>query len=105
MNIGSWLGLLALQIFVAALADSGSGFVDGHGDAARAGVGERGGRRPLLFGWSGAVMRVNTLGAIAGAFWHGFILIPKASTRFTILFAATLCVIVAGFAYQPARDS
>ena len=43
---------------------------------------------------------MNTLGAIAGAFGAGFVLIPKFSTRFTILFAR-LCVVVAGLAYQP----
>jgi len=48
---------------------------------------------------------VNTVGAIAGAFVAGFILIPKFSTRFTILFAAALSVIVAGFAYQPKADA
>src|SRR6185503_7337220 len=50
---------------------------------------------------------VNTIGAIAGAFIAGFILIPKSSTRFTILLAAAICVVVAGIAYQPkpeARD-
>jgi len=44
---------------------------------------------------------INTIGAIAGAFLAGFVLIPKATTRFTVLFAASLCVIVAGFAYRP----
>jgi spermidine synthase len=41
---------------------------------------------------------VNTIGAIAGAFCAGFILIPKAGTRITILVAAVLCLIVAGLA-------
>ena len=48
---------------------------------------------------------VNTLGAILGAFTTGFILIPKFSTRFTILFAAALCIILAGIAYRPLRDN
>ena len=50
---------------------------------------------------------VNTLGAIAGAFCAGFILIPKEGTRFTILVAAVLCVVVAGIAFPAvftARD-
>ena len=47
---------------------------------------------------------VNTSGAIAGAFVAGFVLIPKLSTRFTILFAAALCIVVAGVAYQPKVD-
>jgi len=67
---------------------------------------------PLVLVWAGsegkyAVARVgrsyaiNTVGAIAGAFITGFVLIPKASTRFTLLFAATCCLIVAGVAYRP----
>jgi spermidine synthase len=46
---------------------------------------------------------VNTIGAIAGAFITGFILIPKTSTRFTLLLAATACLFVAGLAYRPGR--
>ena len=50
---------------------------------------------------------INTIGAIAGAFITGFLLIPKTSTKHTLLFSATICLIVAGAAYQPpttARD-
>jgi spermidine synthase len=50
---------------------------------------------------------INTIGAIAGAFITGFFLIPKTTTKHTLLFSATICVIVAGAAYQPsatARD-
>jgi spermidine synthase len=45
------------------------------------------------------------MGAIVGAFGAGFVLIPRFSTRFTILFAATLCIIVGGLAYQPAVEA
>jgi spermidine synthase len=44
---------------------------------------------------------VNTIGAITGAFATGFVLIPKTSIRFTLLLCATLCLFVAGLAYQP----
>src|SRR5881396_2579317 len=41
---------------------------------------------------------VNTLGAIAGAFCAGFILIPKTGTRFTIMLSAVLCFAISGIA-------
>src|SRR6185369_6615164 len=44
---------------------------------------------------------VNTIGAIAGAFATGFVLIPVTSIRFTLLLAAICCVLVAALAYQP----
>ena len=44
---------------------------------------------------------INTVGAIAGAFITGFFLIPKTSTKHTLIFSAAVCVIVAGAAYQP----
>jgi spermidine synthase len=44
---------------------------------------------------------VNTIGAIAGAFITGFVLIPKTSIRFTLLLAATCCLWVAHVAYRP----
>jgi spermidine synthase len=44
---------------------------------------------------------INTIGAIAGAFMTGFILIPLTSTKHTLLFCAAICVIVAGVAYVP----
>src|SRR5712691_11865805 len=61
--------------------------------------------RDLAVQLVGRSYAVNTIGAIVGAFGAGFILIPRFSTRFTILFAATLCLIVAGFAYQPKADA
>jgi spermidine synthase len=101
-EVNSWGGLLALQVFVAALLILVPALLMGM-------------VMPLVLVWAsqtgqGAAVRrvgrsyaVNTLGAIAGAFTTGFILIPKVSTRFTILFAASLCLILAGCAYQPRR--
>ncbi|MDT5063233.1 MAG: spermidine synthase [Acidobacteriota bacterium] len=97
----SWLGLLALQIMIAALLILVPAILMGM-------------IMPLVLVWAsnagrasvrlvGRSYAVNTLGAIAGAFLTGFILIPKMSTRFTIIFAAMMCSILAGFAYRPAR--
>ncbi|HEY6189904.1 MAG TPA: fused MFS/spermidine synthase [Pyrinomonadaceae bacterium] len=100
LELDSWSGLLMLQVFVAALLILLPALLMGM-------------VMPLVLVWAseaggsasvrlvGRSYALNTLGAIAGAFCTGFILIPKASTRFTILFAATLCVIVAGVAYMP----
>lgn len=103
-EVNSWGGLLALQVLVAALLILVPALLMGM-------------VMPLVLVWAsrgaeeGAAVRlvgrsyaVNTLGAIAGAFTTGFILIPKVSTRFTILFSATLCLILAGLAYQPRRS-
>ncbi|MEP6742535.1 MAG: fused MFS/spermidine synthase [bacterium] len=100
LNISSWIGLLMLQILCVALLVSLPAFLMGTvmplvlsraasspGDAAVSLVGRS--------------YAVNTIGAIAGAFGAGFVLIPRISTRFTILFAAALCVALAGMAYQP----
>lgn len=101
-EVNSWGGLLGLQVLVAALLILFPAFLMGM-------------VMPLVLVWAsnaaertavkrvGRTYAVNTLGAIAGAFTTGFILIPKVSTRFTILFAATLCLILAGLAYQPRR--
>ncbi|HEX8773859.1 MAG TPA: fused MFS/spermidine synthase [Pyrinomonadaceae bacterium] len=103
LELASWSGLLGLQVFVAALLILLPALLMGM-------------VMPLVLVWAseaggsasvrlvGRSYALNTLGAIAGAFCTGFILIPKASTRFTILFAATLCLIVAGIAYRPAPD-
>ena len=103
LHVSSWTGLLAVQIFSATLLilvpAVWMGMV-----------------MPLVLVWASkdpatAVARVgrsyavNTIGAIAGAFITGFILIPRTSTRFTLLFAAICCLVVAAVAYQPAgRD-
>jgi len=72
---------------------------------------------PLVLAWAGtksqdwAVQLVgrsyamNTVGAIVGAFGAGFVLVPKFTTRFTIIFAAILCILVAWLAYQPRADA
>ena len=99
LQVSSWSGLLALQIFSATLLILFPAVLMGM-------------VMPLVLVWAStegknAVARVgrsyavNTIGAIGGAFITGFILIPKASTRFTLLFAATCCLIVAGVAYRP----
>ncbi|HKR02354.1 MAG TPA: fused MFS/spermidine synthase [Pyrinomonadaceae bacterium] len=102
LEINSWLGLLSLQVVAAALLILLPAILMGM-------------VMPLVLVWAskpggdssvrlvGRSYAVNTLGAILGAFSTGFILIPKMSTRFTILFAATLCIVLAGFAYRPKR--
>lgn len=99
-NISSWGGLLALQVMSAALLILLPAFLMGT-------------IMPLVLVWAskarselsvhlvGRCYAVNTVGAIAGAFCAGFILIPRASTRFTILLAAGLCLLIAGWAFQP----
>jgi spermidine synthase len=100
LHIASWPGLLALQILSATLLIFVPALLMGM-------------VMPLVLVWASnqarAVSRVgrsyavNTIGAIAGAFATGFVLIPQTSIRFTLLLAATLCLFVAAFAYQPAR--
>ena len=103
LQIASWSGLLALQILSATLLILVPAVLMGM-------------VMPLVLVWASsegkrAVARVgrsyavNTVGAIAGAFITGFVFIPKASTRFTLLFAATCCLIVAGVAYRPVSSS
>ena len=100
LNVGSWRGLLLLQIITAALLILLPAFLIGT-------------VMPVVLIWAsrgqssssvqlvGRSYAVNTLGAIAGAFCAGFILIPLTSTKDTILFAAALCLLVAGLAYTP----
>lgn len=100
LNISSWGGLLFLQIVSAGMLILGPAFLMGT-------------VMPLILIWAskghsstsvglvGRSYAVNTVGAIVGAFCTGFILIPRAGTKHTILFAAALCVVVAGLAYQP----
>lgn len=100
LNIGSWVGLLVLQIFSVTLLVLFPAFLMGT-------------VMPLVLVWTGRhaagesvklvgrSYAVNTVGAIAGAFAAGFFLIPKINTRFTIVFAAALCVVVAAVAYEP----
>jgi len=103
LHISSWSGLLALQILSATLLILLPAVLMGM-------------VMPLVLVWAssdhtravaqvGRSYAVNTIGAIAGAFITGFILIPKTSTRFTLLFAAICCLIVATVAYKPSgRD-
>lgn len=103
LKINSWLGLLALQALVAAILLLVPALLMGM-------------VMPLVLVWTvdakrelaarlvGRSYAVNTVGAIVGAFSAGFLLIPKGSARFTILFAATLCLIVAGIAFQPVKE-
>ena len=97
LKVGTWGGLLTLQIVCAALLILLPAFLMGTvmpvvlvwaSDA-------RSGMPVSLVGRSYAV---NTLGAIVGAFCTGFILIPKTGTRFTIMLAAALCFLIAGIA-------
>ncbi len=100
LHISSWGGLLMLQIVSVALLILIPAFLMGM-------------VMPLVLVWAGTKSKnlsvqlvgrsyaVNTIGAIVGAFGAGFVLIPKINTRFTILFAAALCIILAGLAYQP----
>jgi spermidine synthase len=104
LNISSWGGLLMLQVFSVALLILLPAFLMGM-------------VMPLVLVWAGTNSKnlsvqlvgrsyaVNTVGAIVGAFGAGFVLIPKFTTRFTILFAAALCIIVALTAYQPKIDA
>jgi spermidine synthase len=104
LQINSWLGLLMLQMLIAALLILFPAILMGM-------------VMPLVLVWAsnvsgassvrlvGRSYAVNTLGAILGAFSTGFILIPKFSTRFTILFATALCLILAGIAYRPLREN
>jgi spermidine synthase len=102
LQISSWAGLLVLQIISVALLILLPAFLMGT-------------VMPLVLVWAsanphasvrlvGRSYALNTIGAIVGAFSAGFILIPKVSTRFTILFAASLCIIVAGLAYEPGSE-
>jgi spermidine synthase len=99
LQISSWGGLLALQIATASLLILLPAFLMGI-------------VMPLVLVWAsnipgldsvrqvGRSYAVNTIGAIAGAFGAGFILIPKLTTRLTIVFAAALCAVTAGVAFQ-----
>jgi spermidine synthase len=98
LQVSSWAGLLALQILAATLLIFVPALLMGM-------------VMPLVLVWAsngvhgatrvGRTYAVNTVGAIAGAFVAGFVLIPKTSIRFTLLFAAALCLFVAALAYKP----
>lgn len=99
LKISSWGGLLALQIFSAGLLILLPALLMGM-------------VMPLVLVWAstnagksvtlvGRSYAINTVGAIVGAFLTGFFLIPKISTKHTLLVSAAVCAIVAGVAYQP----
>jgi spermidine synthase len=97
LGVNSWTGLLSLQIGAAAflimVPATFMGMV-----------------MPLVLTQAGSARLVgksyalNTVGAIAGALVTAFLLIPGTNTRFTIFCSASLCLVVAGMAYQPRRD-
>ncbi len=104
LKINSWLGLLALQALAAAVLLLVPALLMG-AVMPLVLVWATGARRESSVRLVGRSYAVNTLGAIAGAFSAGFLLIPKGSTRLTILVAAALCVVVAGAAYEPVREN
>ena len=99
LQIASWAGLLALQIVVTALLILLPALLMGM-------------VMPLVLFWAstnkggaialvGRSYAINTVGAISGAFVTGFVLIPRTSTKFTLIAASAICLLVAGAAYQP----
>ena len=112
LQVDSWPGLLALQICAATLLVLIPAVLMGT-------------VMPMVLLWAGTVRQVdsnetlpkatvagavgrsyavNTLGAIAGSMATAFLLIPLAGTRFTILFAISLSLGLAGVAYLPSRE-
>ena len=99
LRISSWTGLLGLQVLSAMLLVLVPALLMGM-------------VMPLVLAWAagdparavarvGRAYAINTIGAIAGAFLTGFVLIPKTSTKFALVLAAAVCVVVAGVAYRP----
>ncbi|HEX5964275.1 MAG TPA: fused MFS/spermidine synthase [Pyrinomonadaceae bacterium] len=99
LNISSWAALLSLQILCATLLVLVPALLMGM-------------VMPVVLAWAtadpekgvarvGRAYAINTIGAIAGAFLTGFVLIPRTSTKFALLLSAAVCVVVAGFAYRP----
>jgi len=99
LQISSWTGLLMLQILAAALLILVPALLMGM-------------VMPLVLFWAssnkntavslvGRTYAVNTIGAILGAFVTGFVLIPKTSTKFTLIIASLVCLSIAGYAYEP----
>jgi len=103
LEISSWLGLLMLQIIASALLVLLPALLMGM-------------VMPLVLMWAstnkskavslvGRSYAINTVGAIAGAFITGFILIPKTSTKLTVIAASAVCLLIAGYAYEPPPSS
>ncbi|MEP6707268.1 MAG: fused MFS/spermidine synthase, partial [Pyrinomonadaceae bacterium] len=103
-HLASWPGLLTLQIFSATLLILLPATLMGM-------------VMPLVLVWASRAPRetvanrvgrsyaINTVGAIAGSLATAFVLIPKAGTRFTILFATSLSLIIAALAYRPSESA
>jgi spermidine synthase len=113
LGINSWTGLLALQIAISTLLVLVPAIWMGmvmplvlkwaeHKSPAL--IGEVSSGKPesstRLVGVSYAL---NTVGAIVGSVATAFLLIPVTTTRLTILFVASLCIVIAGVAYEPQR--
>ncbi len=103
LQISSWAGLLGLQIMSATLLILVPALLMGM-------------VMPLVLVWAtgdpekavarvGRAYAVNTVGAIAGAFLTGFVLIPNTSTKFALILSSAMCVVVAGLAYRPAETT
>ncbi|HEY3028394.1 MAG TPA: fused MFS/spermidine synthase [Pyrinomonadaceae bacterium] len=103
-HLASWPGLLTLQILSATVLILLPAILMGM-------------VMPLVLVWASRARRetvanrvgrsyaINTVGAIAGSLATAFVLIPKAGTRFTILFATSLSLIIAFWAYRPSHES
>lgn len=115
LGINSWTGLLALQIAIATLLVLVPAIWMGMvmplvlkwaEHKSPASLGEASAGQPAsstrLVGVSYAL---NTVGAIVGSVATAFLLIPGTTTRFTILFVASLCIVIAGVAYEPRRPN
>src|SRR2546421_3375875 len=110
LGVNSWPGLLALQIVAAAIPILLPATLMGMmmpivlvwaGRARKRTYGERGAK------FVGLSYAINTIGAIAGAVIAAFVLIPRAGTRLTAFWIASICIAMAGAAYEPgpaARD-
>jgi spermidine synthase len=109
LGINSWIGLLALQIAVAALLILLPAILMGMvlplvlmwaGSRRTKETGEAGSSIRLV----GQSYALNTFGAIAGSIIAAFLLVPATSSRFTVFCVATLGIIVAGIAYEPGNS-
>src|SRR5205807_6914092 len=104
-GVNSWTGLLAIQIVAAATLILLPAILMGMtmpmvlvwaGRVTNTSVGKRGANSV------GLSYAINTIGAIAGALVAAFIMIPGAGTRLTAFWIASICIAIAGGAYEPA---
>jgi len=112
LGINSWTGLLSLQIGIAALLVVIPACLMGMvmpmvlkwaEHSAPAASSEKPVRSISTSRLVGLGYAMNTLGAIAGSVATAFLLIPGTTTRFTIFCVTSLCLVVAGIAYQPRK--